>query len=84
MRAAISAGGDVNDLDKKPDPRRNYGRPLHFVSDASRIKFKYLKENLSLIKLLLSSGAGPRLLGMMYTDSALEELKFSLKWGSEE
>jgi hypothetical protein len=79
MKAAIAAGADVNELDKAPDPRRNYGRPLHFASDC-RLNFKYLKENLPLIKLLLESGADPRLPGMMYTDSALEEVKGSLKW----
>ena len=79
MRAAIAAGADVNELDKAPDPRRNYGRPLHFASDASHVEFKYLKENLPVIKLLLEAGADPRLPGMMYTDSALEELKFFLK-----
>jgi hypothetical protein len=79
MSVTIASGADVNELDKEPDPRRNYGRPLHFASDASRIEFKYLKENLPLIKLLLEAGADPRLPGMMYTDSALEELKCSLK-----
>ena len=79
MTAAIALGADVNELDKEPDPRRNYGRPLHFASDASRIEFKYLKEHLPVIELLLEKGADPRLPGMMYTDSALEELKFSLK-----
>jgi hypothetical protein len=79
MRVAIVLGADVNELDKEPDPRRNYGRPLHFASDASRIQFKYLKEHLPLIELLLEKGADPRQPGMMYTDSALEEVKFSLK-----
>jgi hypothetical protein len=79
MKVAISLGANVNELDKEPDPRRNYGRPLHFASDASRINFKYLKEHLPLIELLLEEGADPRLPGMMYTDSALEEVKFSLK-----
>jgi hypothetical protein len=30
MKAAIKAGGDVNELDHEPDARRNIDRPLDF------------------------------------------------------
>jgi hypothetical protein len=79
MRVTINQGADVDELDTEPDAFLNYGRPLHFASDITHIEFKNLKDNLDVIKLLLEKGADPRKPGMMYTDSALEEVKFSLK-----
>lgn len=78
-RAAIAAGADVNELDQEVDPRRNNGRPLHFALSSTINNFKYLKENLPVIKLLLESGADPRLQGMRYTASALEEAMNELR-----
>lgn len=61
MRAAISAGADVNEMDHTPYGYgcQNRGRPLHFClyspCDIAR--------NLPAIKLLLQHGADPRLHG---------------------
>lgn len=75
MKAAIEAGADVNELDHEPDPRRNHGRPLNFAVEYTISDFKYLKENLPVIELLLQHGADPRLPGMIHTPSPLEEMR---------
>jgi hypothetical protein len=79
MNFTIKEGADVDGLDTHPDAYFNYGRPLHFASDITHINSKNLKDNLKVIKFLLGKGADPRKPGLMHKDSALEEVKFSLK-----
>jgi hypothetical protein len=79
MRAAIAAGANVNELDQETYPCRNNGRPLHFALYSTINNFRHLKENLLVIKLLLESGADPRLPGVGYTGSRLEEAMNELR-----
>ncbi|KAJ5557106.1 hypothetical protein N7494_001021 [Penicillium frequentans] len=62
MKAALLAGADPNEMDHEPDNRRSYGRPLHCVVHSNG-PADFMKENVSLIKLLLEHGADPRLPG---------------------
>ncbi|KAL1962646.1 hypothetical protein VTN77DRAFT_9280 [Rasamsonia byssochlamydoides] len=75
MKGAIEAGADVNELDHEPDARRNLGRPLDFAVNNGLADFKYLKENLPIIELLLQHGADPRLPGLLDTPSPLEYVR---------
>ncbi|KAJ5647703.1 hypothetical protein N7490_004075 [Penicillium lividum] len=62
MKAALLAGAGSNEMDREPDNRRSYGRPLHCVVH-SKGPADFLKENIPLIRLLLEHGADPRLPG---------------------
>lgn len=79
IRAAIAAGANVNELDWEVAPRRNNGRSLHLALSSTINNFKYLKENLPVLKLLLESGADPRLPGIGNTGSPLEEAMNELR-----
>ena len=52
-----------------------FGRPLNFAVEYSRANFNFLKDNIPVIKLLLESGADPRIPGLYGEMSALEDMK---------
>ncbi|KAJ5629394.1 hypothetical protein N7528_003051 [Penicillium herquei] len=72
MKAAIAAGGDVNELDHAPDPRRSCGRPLDMAVKEDDCNWADLKRNIPVIQLLLAHGADPRLEGVLGAPSPLD------------
>ncbi|KAN0102204.1 hypothetical protein V8E51_012714 [Hyaloscypha variabilis] len=83
MKAAIDSGADPNELDHptkngKRRPELSIGRPLHYAID-TRFDHSRRHENLPVVELLLQHGADPRLEGMEFTKSPIDEIKSDLE-----
>jgi len=83
MKAAIDSGADPNELDQPIKngvrrPELSIGRPLHYAID-TRFDHSRRHENLPVVELLLQHGADPRLEGMEFTKSAIDEIKEDLE-----
>ncbi|KAJ4302877.1 hypothetical protein N0V90_001768 [Kalmusia sp. IMI 367209] len=77
MRAAISAGADVNALDLDPFLGYNEGRPLDACLNMAHMPGNAdVRDNLPVIELLLEHGADPRFMARSIMISPLRKASF--------